>query len=297
MAADPNWLLSAVAQSTAALVAIIGGLIATRVINLRSERSGLTRRRDELQTRIQSLEHEAEKDREWLVARAARRAISDWINVLWETNGNADDEDLLDANRARGWLHTDLKPHIDALRSTFDSALTSVREHLDQADSPLEVESDDLPTEDLEPEQRNVYERILELEQDKIRRRSDIYGISRMVTGDYSSIVPATEVQRLNDHEDQYVEDLETIRRYEAQLDLLHQQLDDIQEPPDLRWAFWILGYLTIVGIALPLTLMATLPTTLHWGWRTAVVTLVLAGIAALAAYLAHFAQRATDQQ
>ena len=41
---DPNWLLSSVAQSTAALVAIIGGLIASRLITLSGERGLLVER-------------------------------------------------------------------------------------------------------------------------------------------------------------------------------------------------------------------------------------------------------------
>ena len=36
--ADPNWLFSSTAQSAAAVFAIVGGFIATRVMNLASER-------------------------------------------------------------------------------------------------------------------------------------------------------------------------------------------------------------------------------------------------------------------
>jgi hypothetical protein len=43
---DLNWLLSTIAQSTAALVAIIGGFVITRVITEQTERSNAFRIRE-----------------------------------------------------------------------------------------------------------------------------------------------------------------------------------------------------------------------------------------------------------
>jgi hypothetical protein len=43
-AADPNWLLSSAAQSAAALVAIVGGFLAARVIAFNSDRDAAVRR-------------------------------------------------------------------------------------------------------------------------------------------------------------------------------------------------------------------------------------------------------------
>src|SRR5690349_15864077 len=40
---DPNWLLSTTAQSAAALVAIIGGLLVSRLVGLAGERESLQR--------------------------------------------------------------------------------------------------------------------------------------------------------------------------------------------------------------------------------------------------------------
>ena len=41
---DPNWLLSTLAQSTAAVVAIVGGFLVSRLVQLSSEKEGLRRR-------------------------------------------------------------------------------------------------------------------------------------------------------------------------------------------------------------------------------------------------------------
>jgi len=49
---DPNWLLSALAQSSAAIIAIIGGFILTRVIGLFSEKRLLRSEISSLQSEI-----------------------------------------------------------------------------------------------------------------------------------------------------------------------------------------------------------------------------------------------------
>ena len=50
---NPNWLLATMAQSAAALVAIVGGFLVNRVVTLSSERQGLEQRGRELEQRTQ----------------------------------------------------------------------------------------------------------------------------------------------------------------------------------------------------------------------------------------------------
>lgn len=47
-AADVNWLLSAITQSAAALIAIVGGLLVSRYVSLHAEQQGARRRVDDL---------------------------------------------------------------------------------------------------------------------------------------------------------------------------------------------------------------------------------------------------------
>jgi hypothetical protein len=49
---DPNWLLSSVAQSAAALVAIIGGFLVSRLVSLAVERNRLLERQRDLANRL-----------------------------------------------------------------------------------------------------------------------------------------------------------------------------------------------------------------------------------------------------
>ena len=49
--ADVNWLLSAITQSAAALIAIVGGLLVSRYVSLHAEQQGARRRADDLRRR------------------------------------------------------------------------------------------------------------------------------------------------------------------------------------------------------------------------------------------------------
>ena len=53
---DPNWLLATMAQSAAAMVAVIGGFLVSRVITLSAERRGLGRRVREIRETAQEKE-------------------------------------------------------------------------------------------------------------------------------------------------------------------------------------------------------------------------------------------------
>ena len=67
---DPEWLLATMAQSAAAIVAIVGGFLVSRVVSLASERQGLERRARELH------ERKREKAKRHLEAREDRRKTS-----------------------------------------------------------------------------------------------------------------------------------------------------------------------------------------------------------------------------
>ena len=56
MEPDPNWLLSTTAQSSAALVAIVGGFLLSRILALATERNGLALREAQLRDEVKLAE-------------------------------------------------------------------------------------------------------------------------------------------------------------------------------------------------------------------------------------------------
>lgn len=96
--ADPNWLLSSTAQCGAALVAIVAGLLVSRLLGLRSERATHSRAAEQYRDRENkdreqrdSLQEQLERQRAlaWVtvclpqIVRAVRASNSDGITVHW----------------------------------------------------------------------------------------------------------------------------------------------------------------------------------------------------------------------
>jgi hypothetical protein len=67
-ASDPNWLLSSTAQSAAALVAIVGGFLAGRLLALNADRDAAHRRLSDIETELTSALKEEERVSTALVA-------------------------------------------------------------------------------------------------------------------------------------------------------------------------------------------------------------------------------------
>ncbi len=74
-ASDPEWLPSTIVQSSAALVAIIGGLLVARLVGMSTERGGLSQR-------LRELDHELETAREHLSGLEQRRINWDLADFL-----------------------------------------------------------------------------------------------------------------------------------------------------------------------------------------------------------------------
>ena len=68
---EPGWLLSSVTAASAALVAIVGALLISRVISLSSDRLALERRAAELSVQVASLDQELDLVGKEILRRAA----------------------------------------------------------------------------------------------------------------------------------------------------------------------------------------------------------------------------------
>lgn len=83
---DPNPLLSTTASAAAALVAIVGGLLVSRVISLATERSGLQQRLADLQARLRATESRTDGLQERLLLgmsmRSCGRAAPIWPSAV-----------------------------------------------------------------------------------------------------------------------------------------------------------------------------------------------------------------------
>ncbi len=74
---DPNWLLSSAAQCGATVVAIVAGLLVTRLLTLRSERAAAARAAEEYAERATAQEGK----RDECLRRVQEQQALDWLSA------------------------------------------------------------------------------------------------------------------------------------------------------------------------------------------------------------------------
>jgi hypothetical protein len=78
---DPSWLPSTVAQSTAALVAIVGGFMVSRFVSIDSEMSGARRRLEEAEERHRVASEQRNQVQAAITRRSARDFLTDDVRI------------------------------------------------------------------------------------------------------------------------------------------------------------------------------------------------------------------------
>lgn len=313
--ADPNWLLSAVAQSTAALVAIVGGLIVSRLIGLSSERSALERQLRHLRDRVASLREETTRRRQWLVADDVGDAVLEWVEAIFESDDDISDEGLLEVSSPGGWDLSDYAPHLRNIRDVTADAVAAyedIRELLGHGvalvDTFEEVIEDTYLEAPENPWARTIWERVWDLwtarEQKRSRQKLQDSGVSaafaarlgldQMLSRDWAvPVVPSFEVPdpRRDQEERDFSRGIAQLQSTTQEIERVSEDLEDVVQPPGLWLGFGVLTAFAAVGIVFPVIVMATLPETLHVGLRISVVVLFVAGLASLLGYIAWFAR------
>jgi hypothetical protein len=84
---DPNWLLSTAAQAAAAIVAIVGGFLVSRVLGLSAERTRLEAALREVRASLAFKTHEAHRVDIRIVESDANDFIDDITEYLVESRG------------------------------------------------------------------------------------------------------------------------------------------------------------------------------------------------------------------
>lgn len=299
---DPNWLLATMAQSAAALVAIIGGFLVSRVITLSTERRGLDRRVREIR--------ESAKDKRNLLseARQSRREVS-WhvfVDLALEDcareRGRSTAEQLADDHWIRGVsdfnemvemairLNTKMRracQRIEHIQSTLPTP-PPIPEHLR---NPLINLTGESPG----SRQRPIIAERLEVprgEEDIYQAALDeIVPLERSVLLMYEP-VPGDlggEPVDTSDYADLIMEERELaleVSVLEREEGFYANELARVAQPWGLGWGAGVLGYLTIVGVIAPVVSLATRPVPSGLGSRRVLVALFISGLLALFGYL-----------
>jgi len=282
---DPNWLLSTTAQSAAALVAIIGGLLVSRLVALAVERDGLQRRLTELEGELKIATSDVTE---------AERPVT-WQAQSWFI------EQTIEAYIAARGLPGERDRDFRSLGSTEEQRLLwqeqlafQVVECLDEIEGLLRPDDRDLDIDILRDrgfEMGHYDARVVKPVVKSVRGRVRAAHRSRF---DIPSITPFNPGSRISNERAEQVEAIAelgrrraTRRRLEAQVGQVNDHLRQLGKPKGVGWGILALAIFAILGVAFPLTLMALRPIPTGDGWRIAVVSAFLVGLVLVIAFIA----------
>lgn len=293
---DPAPFLSTIAASSAAMVAIIGGLLVARFVTLQSEQEGAQRVLDDAEARLGKARDRATEaaDRwyDWRVGEFFGRDVRDAIG-----KGTTD---IAALRRIGGWTSLsdeELQRAIDVCTSEFAAARTALSA-LDLTGARRTAKGWD--------EFRDSTPQLTEILWDSVWEACYIELLvppqppSQIFGGMDFPIIPpirdsglvAIEARRRDarkadvDRTQQQVEDLE------GEVLRLKQAHDRIARPKGLAWALVILALFTGAGVIYPIWLMSRAPKDLTHDMGVTVFWLFCGGLVVLLGYMGVLALR-----
>jgi hypothetical protein len=301
---DPSWLPSTVAQSTAALVAIVGGFMVSRFISIDSEMAGARRRLEEAEERYRTTLERKTHTEEAMTRRLAREFLTDHqrIETLISTDALPTAEQLLDEEDC-GLSAEQLRPHLEEalavvtkLRPVFDAFPAqidfppwgSVRRAL-----KIAIDEWDLLRSELYDRITHEKEVIARAEKRAKERKTNLFGFSMDLIepvfpglpalGTISAARDRSAMDRLRDQRDQIDRDLAVAI---AELGLARRAVVVIGQPRGLILSLWVLSILTVLGLAVPVIELANEPLGGDATARWTILVCFLVGLTLLLGYL-----------
>ncbi len=298
---DPNWLLSTLAQSTAAIVAIVGGFLVSRLVQLSSEKEGLRRRLTNLRDELKQVATLFEAAHEYRLENS-RDAFYGWVlKDLVKRDDHFDPQSLLEENIPRGSSMEEMADYLDELVQRVDAALGNVGAYLEQDDTR------DVTIEELEgrgmkvpPGDRDIYESIeYHLLDDLPEKSYDAGPLGLMVNPVprwrmppiESPAIATTELRRLDESIREEQDLLSRRSMLEAELCRLTAAVQQIGKPVGVSSAVAILGIYSMLGIVAPVVVMAFFPLAMDIWLAWSLVGLFVVGLALVVIYIYWYAK------
>lgn len=282
---DPNWLLSTTAQSAAALVAIVGGFLVSRVVGLQSTREGLLRQRRELSNQRAQVAAELQEVQTTRYQRDIEEFRDECLAVVVKRRGDVTPEELLSEFVPRVSTREQLQGAAEALIDEVKKAWTEIAQVWpdSQLNAPnlswLRSQGVEIPK-----SSEAVYEAVAY--QVEELRRKNLASPFASVASSFPHITPQIEQHRdlALESESQMLQS--RIQALDAQLDLVHAELLRIGRPRGVGMGIGVLSYLAVGSVILPIVMLASRPVPDSLLARRLIVVLFASGLVALLGYL-----------
>ena len=282
---DPNWLFSTAAQSAAAIVAIIGGFIASRVIDLNARKGAVDAEINALEDRLDAQRRTLARAEEALLLYDQTRFHAEVLRRLIPIEGDLppDQLDAILTADPSGRTSEELRPHYEIALGQVKSAFEQVRTVMN---TPYPASVKDLADRGLviTPGPHEwIYAHVL----DHLRQQVPL-GINPASALDG---VPKDPVEwdqaQLRTLLSARTQCSNKIYELGAEQHIQRRERKRISTPEALPSALVVLGYFAIVGIIWPLVVIAVDPRTVSGSVRLVTVVLFISGLGAVMWYIA----------
>ena len=276
-APDPNWFYSALAQSAAAIVGLIGAFVTSRVMMMASERSRIEKRINEIDAEIKELERQNAPLLEYIAEIDRKDA---------EENRKEDDESVNSFLRAK-------KQELDLENlPTADEMLKEL----------LEGSRIRIPDEKFVYMFKKEYEALIEeirVEKEEEMRLNPILGSIGELVAQAARLSNSYAVQpnlpfllanphkynRYNKYQEIIGKTDTEISYKKAKIQELEHQVSQIILPEHFKRLILSLIYFTTVGVILPIWLLP-ITSEQHLVWKDIVLVLFITGLCAVFLYI-----------
>lgn len=300
---DANWFFSACAQTSGAIVAIVGGFLVSRLVTLDSERRGAS---EALKLAKKYSEDAQRRQRE------AEQELHDLefehfhSTVVWEVVGSSKewtDEALIRSYEGSSLSEDELLEIITEIRRTAREAAQFYKSRgIDasiMANLRFEEAADGLP--ELPALTRSVYRavfrKVRQLARNQVRAHERIPQLHpEWMDVPTVNIGEQVAEQSLRDAAHRRVIEAKyDVDRAASAVDVHSMQLASRHRPRGLLAAWGVLAYLCVFGVAVPLALLPTGETASCW--KNPVLALVLLGLLLLLGYFWFLVSGATSKE
>lgn len=290
MSPDPNWLLSTCAQSAAAIVAIIGGFIATRVLSLSTERNGIELRLKEAVNNLRLKQEMLDEVNDKIIMSDVNDFLDNAIQIIIEKGGEMPLKDLIekydpDVEEER------ILPYYNKVIETTKRAYKFFEDNtelLAMHDFPRKMEDFlneikiKIPNKD-----KDIYQGVYKLLREEYFKGSNLFYVP-----DIGAIKGIANISSISENQ-RYNQLIESRDLLESDCKILDAQIKDLKDrliffgrTSGLGWGMLCLIYFSLSGIVFPIFLTPICPEQFTEAHKWSVFGLFVSGLVAVFLYL-----------
>ncbi|MED4827347.1 hypothetical protein [Bacillus atrophaeus] len=250
---DLNGLISTITTSTAALVAIIGGFLVSRVISLSSEQTGIKRRIREIDNDLLAKKELLQNIENYLLEEDAKDFLKDNIKKLLQMESLSE---IINEDKYNYRSEEELKPYFNEMQNIMQELFT-LFDKLEELDDDFDdfYKKNNHHLKDIE--KRDLYEIAYDGMMDWVSSQSqssDPFALALNYRPPISNL-PSVNLEyrdKKREHDRLY----DDIRVLELQIEEQRKILNDYGKPRGVWGGFAVLVYACIVGIIYPSMLL-----------------------------------------